>query len=67
MEFIGSFAFCYRTRQLWSSKADLGTPDYLIPKSPLFSSVATSKKTLLPNGNTSITTEVVRPDEQVND
>ena len=56
---------CFRTRQLWNSKADLGTPAYLIPKTPT-SPAATTPKNQLPNGDAPVSVEVVKANEQVN-
>ena len=55
----------FRTRQLWNSKADLGTSNFLAPKSPVATSASSAHKNQLPNGCAPTPTDVVRPDEQV--
>jgi len=56
---------CFRTRQLWNSKADVGTPDFLAPKASSATTTVSTHKNQLPNGNASTPTEIVRADEQV--
>uniref|UniRef100_H2Z436 Uncharacterized protein n=1 Tax=Ciona savignyi TaxID=51511 RepID=H2Z436_CIOSA len=59
-----------KTRQLWSSKADLGTADYLIPKSPIPVVKPTPRRSTSSSSNQhdvepKTPVDVVRADEQV--